>query len=128
MRDTTGPRYPSGDDKRLISVQIAYPRPTIRLVCVAGEVDMATAPILREACTRDARGRRPVRDLVVDLSRVTFLASAGLHVLIECHALFATIAVVGNHAVVAVPLRITGLDGVFPVHACLDDALGVLDG
>ncbi|QJY47771.1 STAS domain-containing protein [Pseudonocardia broussonetiae] len=128
VRDTTGPRYPSGDDKRLISVQIAYPRPTIRLVCVTGEVDMSTAPVLRDACTRDARGRAPVRHLVVDLSRVTFLASAGLHVLIECHAHFAAIAVVGNHPAVAVPLRITGLDGVLPVHACLDSALCVLDG
>lgn len=126
MHNITDP--PSGDDKGRISVQIAYPRPTLRLVCVAGEVDMVTAPALREACTRDIRGRPPVRDLVVDLSRVVFLASAGLHVLLECHAHFDTFGLVAHHPPVAVPLRITGLDGVLSVHACLADALCVLNG
>lgn len=64
--------------------------PTLRLgwteepgltLCVAGELDVATAPALREALL-DALGRDPIPDLVVDTREVTFVDSSGLAVLL----------------------------------------------
>jgi anti-sigma B factor antagonist len=48
------------------------------VVTVDGEVDLTTAPELAEVLGEDVS---PV--LVVDLTRVTFLSAAGLHVLVE---------------------------------------------
>lgn len=51
------------------------------VLSVRGEVDLATAPTLREAArTLLAHGTSPV---VVDLSEVPFMDSAGVHVLVE---------------------------------------------
>jgi anti-anti-sigma factor len=50
---------------------------------VAGEIDLATAPQLGDSINA-AMEQRP-ETLVVDLSEVDFLASAGMAVLIGCH-------------------------------------------
>lgn len=51
-----------------------------RLVCVTGEVDVATAPTLRDRLDEAIDHHPPL--LVVDLSSVTFIDSMGLGVLI----------------------------------------------
>lgn len=52
------------------------------LLCVAGEVDVATAPGLRRAGMAEIRaGRR----LTVDLAEVTFLDAAGVSALVALH-------------------------------------------
>ncbi|MEV6626418.1 STAS domain-containing protein [Amycolatopsis sp. NPDC051114] len=53
------------------------------VLVVEGDVDLRTAPAVRQAL-ESALGRRPWR-LVVDLSRVQFLDSAGLEVLLAAH-------------------------------------------
>lgn len=53
------------------------------VLAVAGEIDLATAPQLGESI-KEAMAREP-KTLVVDLSGVGFLASAGMAVLIGCH-------------------------------------------
>lgn len=54
--------------------------PTGTMLRVAGEVDLSSAPQLRDAALRALRqGEGP---LCLDLSGVTFLDSTGLHVLI----------------------------------------------
>jgi anti-sigma B factor antagonist len=50
-------------------------------LAVSGEVDIATAPVLREALRAHA-GRSP---LLIDLSAVTFMDSSGLAVLLDLH-------------------------------------------
>jgi anti-anti-sigma factor len=47
---------------------------------VSGELDLCSAPLLREA---HAREPRDCEFLVVDLSGVTFMDSSGLHALID---------------------------------------------
>lgn len=92
------------------------------VLCVRGEVDGATAPALRTAITENLRGGPGV--LVIDLSAVTFLASASLLALIEATA-------AGGHGVRVVaagrecvrPIRLTGLDNVLSMHGTLAEAL-----
>ena len=53
------------------------------VVAVGGEVDLGSAPVLRHVL--DAARRRAPRRIVVDLSFVRFLDTAGLAVLIDAH-------------------------------------------
>jgi anti-sigma B factor antagonist len=58
-------------------------RGTTVIVTAAGELDLMTAPTLQQALTA-AWAAAPER-LVLDLSKVTFLASVGMAVLAEHH-------------------------------------------
>lgn len=56
---------------------------TTTCVVVAGELDLATVPKLRDALLRP---RPPdAEHVVIDLKRVTFMDSAGLHALMDAH-------------------------------------------
>ncbi|WP_156755908.1 STAS domain-containing protein [Actinokineospora pegani] len=87
-------------------------------VTVTGDVDMATAPAVRKALVQ-AREADP-RLLVVEMTQVRFLASAGLAILAEAaqgaEATGARMCVVAPHGgAPARALRITGLDALFKV-------------
>lgn len=56
------------------------PSPTVTALFVGGEIDMATAPQLREAALEALRASPPQLD--IDLADVTFMDSTGLYVLI----------------------------------------------
>ncbi|HET9140879.1 DUF6292 family protein [Actinophytocola sp.] len=90
---------------------------------VIGEVDMITEAVLLEAATEALAGRPPV--LVIDLTDVTFLASAGLHVLIETHlaARDTSVRVVAASRCTQQPLHVTGLDTQLDIYPTLHDAL-----
>lgn len=88
---------------------------------VWGELDLATAPRLQrrvETVLRD--GPPPV--LVIDLSAVTFLASAGMAVLVRAHrggGAATRVRVVAGTRVTRRPLELTKLDcelAVFPTE------------
>ena len=105
-----------------ITIATGRPRPDVRLVALAGELDMATAPRVREQLRRQPPDP-PV--LVLDLTAVTFLGGAGITVVLE-----AAQAVPGGLQVVIAPdgpvrraFRVTGVDRVLSLHADLDDAL-----
>jgi anti-anti-sigma factor len=53
------------------------------VVVVDGDVDLSTAPMLRDAL--DAAFARAPRRIVVDLAEVRFLNTAGLQVLLDAH-------------------------------------------
>lgn len=91
---------------------------------VAGELDLATTPVLSEACTTALRPRPPV--LVIDLTGVTFLASVGMSAIVAAHEAG------GEHTKVRVvvgsrdtlrPIRVTGLDNLLSVYSDLPSAL-----
>jgi anti-sigma B factor antagonist len=94
------------------------------VVALAGELDLYNAHTVREALLDEA-GRKPER-LVIDLSKVTFIDSTGLGVLIEARTrlqnrgafLLASPGLETRRA-----LEISGLDRHFAVHETLDDAL-----
>jgi anti-sigma B factor antagonist len=99
------------------------------IVKVGGEIDLASAPELRECLHQliDAGSRR----LVVDLRQVGLIDSAGLGVLVGAGRRLREqgdedgwIRLVGAGRLVLRALRLSGLDRVFPLHATLAEALG----
>jgi anti-sigma B factor antagonist len=91
---------------------------------VAGEVDLLTASRLHDALTQ-ALDRHPAA-LVVDLTKVEFLASAGLNVLISAHQQAGErthFRVVATGSATYRPLQLTGLDHTISVYYSRDDAL-----
>lgn len=93
---------------------------------MAGEVDLLTAPKLRQALT-SAAGRSGSR-LVLDLRQVSFLGSTGLGLLIETSRQVPGGAA-GLRLVVDVPgavfdvFAMAGLDKVFALCPTLEEAL-----
>ena len=82
------------------------------------------SPILQDAV--DAVRDEATEALVVDLTGVDFLASAGMTVLVQSHQSVpdgVVFSVVATGAATARPLQLVGLDETFPIHASRQDAL-----
>jgi len=99
-------------------------RDGVVIVNIAGELDMATVRTV-DPLLDDAVGRgRPV---VVDMTGLTFFSSTGLTVLarLDEHRRLAALdlRLVADQRAVILPLQLTGLEHLFPVHATMDDAL-----
>ncbi|BCN42723.1 anti-sigma factor antagonist [Rhodococcus hoagii] len=93
-----------------------------------GEIDVLTAQMFEEALDR-AASRLKDGVLIVDLSEVAFLASAGLAVLVRCSDDIPA----GNRFIVAAhgpatvrPLELTGLTEVLEVHPSVEAALSTV--
>jgi anti-anti-sigma factor len=92
-----------------VSVLEISPLVDVPGVCLDGELDLATAPLLKEALV-DLASEREVH---LDLALLTFLDSSGLHVIVELAR-----SLDGNRSVVLVNpstavrriLEITGID------------------
>lgn len=95
------------------------------VVGVAGEIDVYTAPVLRERI-RDLTAEGHYR-LVVDLTDVDFLDSTGLGVLVgglnQVRTHDGSLHLVCDQEKILKVFRITGLTKVFPIHATLSEAL-----
>ncbi|HEY3505010.1 MAG TPA: anti-sigma factor antagonist [Actinocatenispora sp.] len=104
---------------------------------VAGEIDVYTAPKLRQRLVElvedtggpDERPTPPVRHLVVDLSKVEFLDSTGLGVLVgglkRLRAVGGTFVLVCAQERILKIFRITGLDRIFTIVPTEEAALAV---
>lgn len=93
------------------------------VLAVSGDVDLATAPTLRERLASVAGGTA----VVVDLAEVGFMDSTGLGVLVAAHR---RAVVAGGTLVLARPqrlvrnaLRLVEVDAVVDVYDSLDAAL-----
>jgi anti-sigma B factor antagonist len=90
------------------------------VVHVEGEVDLITAPRLSDELTNIENGRPPPRVVVVDLTDVSFLASAGLSVLLEhnqrCRENGQEFRVVAGNRTIARTIDLTGLTDVLSVQ------------
>lgn len=86
-------------------------------------VDAATAPELGTAIAEVIDGAPA--GFVIDLSAVTFLASAGMTVLMKAKERAGDIgfAVVANNAATSRPMRLLGLDSELTLCETLDEAL-----
>ena len=86
-------------------------------VTVVGEVDTFTAPVLRS--TLDSQLEQQPRELVIDLSGVQFLGSAGLAVLVETQKSARSrevgLQLIATTRAVTRPLEVTGLIDLFTI-------------
>lgn len=95
------------------------------VISVAGEIDVYTAPSLRERLNElVASGHY---DLVVDMEGVEFLDSTGLGVLVgglkRVRSHDGSLRLVCAQEKILKVFRITGLTKVFPIHPTLAEAL-----
>jgi anti-anti-sigma factor len=109
----------------LLRVAVSEARPGVLVVAPAGEVDVATSAVLRDAAL-DAVKAAP-GCVVVDLNGLTFCGSTGLVVLLECrHAAQSAgigFGVVGGLPIVRRVLRITGLGPALGHAETIDEVL-----
>lgn len=97
------------------------------VVSVSGNVDMLSAPWMT-AAIESALAKNP-NGLVVDLSRVEFLGSAGISVLMTAHSKMGDsgrFAVVADGPATHRPLTLLGLNEIVSLHRTLNDALSKL--
>ena len=97
----------------------------VAIVSASGELDMLTAPQLRDA-VQSALSKNPT-GLIVDLTSVDFLGSAGMQVLMEAHnqtgGTETRFAVVAEGSATSRPLKITGIADLIDLFSALDDAV-----
>lgn len=101
----------------------------IAVLAVTGEIDLATIPAF-EAAIAEALAPRPSA-LIIDLSGVDFLASAGLQALVATHEKVsgtAGFAVVADGPATSRPIELTGLDQILALHASLPEAKAAVGG
>jgi anti-anti-sigma factor len=99
------------------------------VLTVSGEVDMLSAPQLAEAI-HTSLAARPAA-LIVDLSEVDFLASAGMTVLMTAQDEVVPptrFAVVAAGAATSRPIKLMRLDSVLALYSTLDSALSAVAG
>ena len=96
------------------------------VLTVRGEVDVYTAPKLREKLVELVAQRR--YRIIVDLEAVDFLDSTGLGVLVgglkRVRGHDGDLSLVCTHQRILKVFEITGLTKVFTIHDSLDAALG----
>ena len=108
-----------------LAVTVGRPQPDVCLLRVAGELDIATAPLLAGHLREQAA---TAEVLVLDLSGVTLLAASGVALIVNAHrdgdvpARLHLIGVTDNRPVARV-LDLTGVLGLLDVH---DDLGGLL--
>ncbi len=97
----------------------------IRALDLEGEVDVYTAPLLRQAIVEQVDGG--VKHLLVNLSRVEYLDSTGLGILIggvkRLKEQGGSLRLVGPSARITRIFEITGLNKIFDVYATEQEAL-----
>lgn len=97
------------------------------VISASGVIDMLTAPQL-EASIAACMDRNPTA-VIVDLTDVDFLASAGMGVLVAARdraSGTAGFAVVANGPATSRPLKLVGLADVIGMHATLEEARAAL--
>ena len=94
------------------------------VICVAGVLDMLTSPRLEASITTSLQ-KHP-SSVIVDLTDVDFLASAGMGVLVAARDTVASdvnFGVVANGPATSRPLKLVGLADLIGLHETLDEAL-----
>lgn len=97
------------------------------VISVSGVIDMLTSPQL-EAAIAAVLEKKPAA-LIIDLSDVDFLASAGMGVLVSARDRVpetAGFAVVANGPATSRPLRLVGLADMIGMYPTLDEARAAL--
>ena len=95
------------------------------IITLRGEIDVYTAPRLRQAIVDLVDGG--AAHVVVDMEKVDFLDSTGLGVLVEglkrIKGRNGTLSIVATQDKILKIFDITGLNKAFPIHPSVDDAV-----
>jgi anti-sigma B factor antagonist len=94
------------------------------VIAAVGEIDMMTAPLLERAIAAESPGR----DVVLDLTAVSFIGSTGLGLLLEAHRRCneggrALPLVVGSQRAVIRTITASGLAPLLSMRQSVSDAL-----
>jgi anti-sigma B factor antagonist len=99
------------------------------VVAVRGEIDLFTAPELKQKLTDAIEGGKS--RIVVDLTETSFLDSTALGVLIgavkRLRSREGALVIVNIDQNIAKTFEITGLDQIFTILSTRDDAIAALD-
>ncbi len=100
-----------------VAVELYGPRSSVAIVSPAGELDTVTAPGLRAELITQIECRSHV---ILDLSQLTYLGSAGLKVIVEAHHAAqergGVLRITGTgRRIVARSLSVTGLDALLVI-------------
>src|SRR5690348_16379153 len=99
------------------------------VVRVEGDVDSTTVGELSDhlAAALELAAAHPAQLVIVDLQAVTFLGSAGLNALLDCHQRGSdagtSVRLLADHGPVLQPIKVTDLDLILEIHPTLPDAL-----
>jgi anti-anti-sigma factor len=116
-----------GGDAELLTVEIERPSEGVTVVAVAGELDLSTVPGLEGQLLREVNGRGRV---LVDLTRLSFVDSSGIGLLIKAHRARKNGAVL--HTVVAPGSQVervfalAGIDKALPLFGDPGEAMAAL--
>jgi anti-sigma B factor antagonist len=118
---------PTGKEERLMELGLDVRKVgTYSLVDVEGEIDVYTAPKLREKLIELVS--EGSYDVVVNLEGVDFLDSTGLGVLVgalkRVKAHDGSLSLVCTQDKILKIFKITGLTKVFPIHNSVEEATG----
>jgi anti-sigma B factor antagonist len=105
-----------------LTTSVAH-REGVTVISIGGEIDLNTAPDF-EAAIDGALDEHAV--VVVELSAVNFMSSAGLRILAATHEKLGKsghLAVVASNPAVSRAIQLSGLDQLFSLYTTLDDAL-----
>jgi len=97
------------------------------VLTASGALDLLTTPRLQDAI--DVAATKAPDAILVDLSELEFLASAGMNALVAAHHKItpsARFAVVADGAATARPLKLLGIDKVVALYPAVSDALQAL--
>lgn len=122
--DTEAVQNPDGTD---ITVSENWVNRVV-VVSVSGAVDMLSAPLLSDSI-RSALSKGPA-GLIVDLSDVDFLASAGMSALVTAHEEVSTaakFAVVADGPSTSRPIKLVGIADILALYSTLDEAIATLN-
>jgi anti-anti-sigma factor len=114
-------------DRELLTVEIERFSEDVTVVAVAGELDLSTMPRLESQLLSEVDGRGRV---VVDLTRLRFIDSSGIGLLIKAHrarengALLHTVVAPGSQ--VDRVLALAGIDKTLPLFGNLGEAMAAL--
>ncbi|MEH3139945.1 MAG: STAS domain-containing protein [Mycobacterium kyogaense] len=100
----------------------------VAIVAVSGVVDMLTSPQLESAI--DAALAQKPSAVVIDFTKVEFLASAGMGVLVAAHdraGADVAFSVVADGPATSRPLKLVGIAEIVSLYPNLDEALAARD-
>ncbi len=112
---------PASDDLLTASVLL---RDDIAILSIGGAIDCVSAPTFEAVVTNVLAGN--VAGLIIDLAGVTFIASAGLRVLVLAQEKTACFAVAAPSRALTRQLELVGLEKLLRLCPTVEDAVAAL--